>query len=135
MRFFISLLFLTSLCLVQTTFAQDNFSTEVFSNFNEPTDENLINPPEFDFQTNGVSIYPIPTTGLAHCTFSLNLPTNVQFTVYNRWGMEIHSQNINTMPAGTSTLNFNLENQPAGTYFARLILGTDFVSNFMIYKI
>ena len=79
----------------------------------------LINPDKFSIS----NIYPNPFNPVTNITYSLPENGNVQLTVYNIQGRQVHTLIDNFQSAGYHSINWNASSYTSGVYLIRMVSG------------
>jgi hypothetical protein len=80
-----------------------------------------------------VEVYPNPTNDNANISVNIQKAQEVTVSVYNATGALISSETKN-LSAGTSIINLDVKNQPAGIYFVNITEGTSLISKKLIIE-
>jgi hypothetical protein len=65
--------------------------------------------------------YPNPFNPSTTIKYELNLPADIQVTIYNILGVEVARINEGRKPAGVYTLRFDARNLPGGVYYYQIL--------------
>jgi len=70
-----------------------------------------------------LSVYPNPTTGVSHVSFTLPDERNVQVRIFDVMGKLVKEYPVSKMGSGNHIIDFNNEGEPAGIYFCTVKAG------------
>jgi len=71
-----------------------------------------------------IKVYPNPSNGLVNFEVQLNNGTKVDFTLYDAVGKQVKTAPLGLLPAGTTTVQFNLNDLSNGIYIYTLQTAT-----------
>lgn len=116
------LLFISFLLICSVSFAQQNETTEVRSNTEEPPTT-----------ITSMSAYPNPFSVSTQISFRSTIDQVVELTVKNLLGKTVYLEKINAK-AGYNTIPFNRNNIGKGMYIYSLQTDTELVSKRMVIR-